>query len=556
MIKHLLIAIMATLPFALFSCESDSDDHDDGIDDSASIVLSSDSVIFSKSGGTAEVKITTNASPISAVSKDDWLTVVSLSAGEPSVLTLKANTHEGYSERRSMVTLTCGQTTKDIIVTQEPADLLIPDESTKINGVLQPIRPNWEGVRINVNYQTNGDPKVTYPWWVKEVAMEKKDGYEVNRKFDVLGNYGKERKGGIKFTLGEETFTVQIEQGKTVFKFDDVNKSANDVASEFRCGWTFTGCGSASLVSDFEEELVDSVLAAGINVIRVPFLIDSASLDVALANLKKTVEAITARKVNEESAFAIVSLSNNNLRDLTTWDSAHIFRDYDIIWSRIADALAQYDYHVLFEAYDQIPNTGNHTDVVLYSRLNQIFVDAVRHTGANNFKRCLIIPGGSQESGVYVQMPTDEENTDRLMTSFSFFRPADYVLPNFTKRYWGAEYEQETTDWSNTFTENDIKTAFSYVHSKLWRVPILLNSFGTVAHGDKEDNHYSDCEARYVRFVAETAKEESFTPIIYDDGVCGNGSFGIFNSDKGKKRTERRQYIKSYIEGCGYQYAQ
>ena len=102
-----------------------------------------------------------------------------------------------------------------------------------------------------------------------------------------------------------------------------------------------------------------------------------------MANLKKTVEAITARKVNEESAFAIVSLSNNNLRDLTTWDSAHIFRDYDIIWSRIADALAQYDYHVLFEAYDQIPNTGNHTDVVLYSRLNQIFVDAVRHTGAN-----------------------------------------------------------------------------------------------------------------------------------------------------------------------------
>ena len=215
MIKHLLIAIMATLPFALFSCESDSDDHDDGIDDSASIVLSSDSVTFSKSGGTAEVKITTNASPISAVSKDDWLTVVSLSAGEPSVLTLKANTHEGYSERRSMVTLTCGQTTKDIIVTQEPADLLIPDESTKINGVLQPIRPNWEGVKINVNYKTNGDPKVTYPWWVKEVAMEKKDGYEVNRKFDVLGNYGKERKGGIKFTLGEETFTVQIEQGKT-----------------------------------------------------------------------------------------------------------------------------------------------------------------------------------------------------------------------------------------------------------------------------------------------------------------------------------------------------
>ena len=107
-----------------------------------------------------------------------------------------------------------------------------------------------------------------------------------------------------------------------------MNKSANDVASEFRCGWTFTGCGSASLVSDFEEELVDSVLAAGINVIRVPFLIDSASLDVALANLKKTVEAITARKVNEESAFAIVSLSNNNLRDLTTWDSAHIFRDW------------------------------------------------------------------------------------------------------------------------------------------------------------------------------------------------------------------------------------
>ena len=556
MMKYCLFAIVALASFSVLSCGDDDETIGGGVDGGVSIVFSSDTAYFAKSGGQSTVKITTNASPVSAESKASWVSVVSVAVGDPSVLTLRADVNEGYAERSSVITVTCGQSQKDVYVLQSPADLLTPDEDTETNYVLQPYNLNWQGSTINVNFQTNGAPDITFPWWIKEAGTTKKDGYGVNMQFRILGNYGNERKGDITFKLGEESFSCQIVQGRTGFVFSDVDKSASDVAAMFRCGWTFSNCGSVSSVADFDDELADSVLSCGINIIRIPFLRDSVSTDVALVNLKNAVKAVTSRKVNGEGAFAIVSLSNEAgvMRRIGSRDTS--FVEFSDMWSLIADALADCDYHVLFEAYDEISAAGVESYGSAYGMLNQAFVNAVRRSGGNNYKRCLVIPGGNQEAGVYMAMPADEaENSDRFMTSFSFFRPADYVKPNFTKKFWGGVYQQETEDWSSSFAEDDIKQAFSDVHSKLWRVPIILNSFGTVVHKELDGDAYSDCEAQYVRFVAEAAKNESFIPIVFDDGICGQGAFGVFSPTDKSLRTQRRAYLKSYIEGAGFQYA-
>lgn len=556
MLRHCCILFSALLSLAVISCNDDSEPVDNGPDADVSIVFSQDSVVLSKSGGSVSVNITTNASPVTAVSNAGWLSVASLSVGEPSVLTLSAGVN-GYSERSTTVTVSCGEAQKELRVIQMPDDLLEPEDDTKINGVLQPIYPDWKGADIMVNYETNGVPAVDMPWWIREVSSEKMEGYKVSAKYKVLKNYGKARTGKITFTLGEETFSCQIEQGKTEFDFSNVDKSASDVANAFRCGWTFTGGNAVGAVENLDGVLLDVVATDGINVVRIPF---SAGGDVVteqiVASLKRAVEAATSRKVGDENMFVILSLSNDswlmdNLSNSTA--ATNTISSFENTWSIVADAFAEYDYHVIFEAYDHIAYSQNKADIAVYNSLNQAFVNAVRRSGANNFKRCLIIPGGEYESGVYAPMPDDEENTDRLLASFPFFQPLDYTKPDATKKFWGAEYSQETTDWSS-YSEDDITKAFSYLHSKQPRVPVVINSCGTIAHSDANDDLYAASEAAYIGYVAKAAKAESFTPIVFDDAVCGLNSYGIFSLSSEAVSTRRELYLKAFVEGSGYTY--
>lgn len=556
MLRHCFILLSALLSLATISCKDDSGSDGNGPDSGISIVFSQDSVVLSKSGGTVSVNITTNASPVTAVSNADWLSVASLSIGEPSVLTLSAGVN-GYSERFTTVTISCGEAQKELRVIQRPEDLLEPLESTKINGVLQPLYPDWKGAEIMVNYETNGVPTVDMPWWIREVSSVKLNGDTVSAKYMILKNYGKARTGKITFTLGEETFSCQIEQEKTEFDFSNVIKSASEVANAFRCGWTFTGINTVGAVENLRDVLLDVVAADGINMVRIPF---SAGGDVVMeqivASLKNAVEAVTSRKVDDENMFVILSLNNDswlmdNLSNSTAATNA--ISSFENVWSIVADAFAGYDYHVIFEAYDHIAYSQNEADVAVYNSLNQTFVNAVRRSGANNFKRCLIIPGGEYESGVYAPMPDDEENTDRLLASFPFFQPLDYTKPDASKKFWGAEYSQETTDWSS-YSEDDITKALSYLHSKQPRVPVVINACGAIAHSSANDDLYAASEAAYIGYVAKAAKAESFTPIVFDDAVCGLNSYGIFSLSSEAVSTQRELYLKAFVEGSGYTY--
>ena len=556
MLRRCGILLLAIFSFFVTSCKDDSGSGDNVPEANVSIVFSQDTVVLSKSGGTVSVNITTNASPVNADSNADWLSVASLSVGEPCVLSLSAGVN-GYAERSTTVTVSCGDSRKDLCVIQNPDDLLVPDESTKINVVLQPYHIDWNGTDLIVNYETNGVPTVEMPWWIREISSEKKEGYAVSAKYRVLKNYGKARDGKITFTLGDESFSCQIAQTKTGFDFSNVDKSATEVSNAFRCGWTFSGCNTVSNVDNLDAVLLDTVAADGINVVRIPF---SAGGDVVIeqivASLKKAVEAVTSRKVGGENLFAIISMCNDSwLMDNLSSASAseQTISSFEDAWSIVADAFAEYDYHVIFEAYDHIAYSQNHADIAIYNTLNQAFVNVVRRSGANNFKRCLIIPGGEYESGVYAPMPIDDENTDRLFASFPFFQPFDYAKPGATKKFWGAEYSQETTDWSS-YTEGDITKALSYLHSKQPRVPVVINSCGAIAHSESNNDLCAASEAAYIGFIAKSAKAESFTPILFDDAVCGLNSYGVFSISDNAQPTKRELYLKAFVEGAGYTY--
>ena len=550
--RRYCIAVLAALSsFFLSSCKDDSGDSEEKLDANVSIVFSPESLSFSKSGGTAEVKVTTNASPVSAVSDADWLTVVSVASGEPSVVTLKASVNTDYDERSANITVACGGGKKTLSVTQAAEDLLKPSDDTNTNLVKSVYNLNWEGTTVVVEFETNGVPEVDYPWWVKaDGDMERGDGFDVTMRFKVLKNYGEEREGKIVFTLGEETFACQLKEGKTGFVFADVNKTAAEIADALQCGWTFTGAEDSKSADYLNAGLIDTVAFAGVNVVRIPcsLVSDNAINELALANLKTALDVIVAKDM-----YAIVSLKDDGwlLDNLSSATSDGLYKTFDNVWSLIADALNTYDYHVIFEGYDQI--LSSKADLEKYKELNQVFVDAVRHTGANNYKRCLLIPSADIEYSIYAPVPTDESGEDRLLASFSFFRPSEYAQPGATKKLWGAEYSSDTEDWSGSVTESMVDNEFSTVAYKL-RIPVVLNACGSVVHVGLDGDLYAASEANYIKYIAQAARNNSFSPIVYDDGACGVDSYGIFDRTSSSAFTVRNQYMQYFVEGAGCKY--
>ena len=315
-------------------------------------------------------------------------------------------------------------------------------------------------------------------------------------------------------------------------------------------------------VASLEQGVLDTVALAGINAVRIPcnFLSsDNSVSSLTLSSLSAAVKSITSHKVGDDAMYAIVSIKDDGWlsEHVNSSDIDDLVKTFDLVWTQIANELMECDYHVIFEGYDHIDVTATSTDA-MFKRLNEAFVDAVRHTGANNFKRCLIIPSGDQIHGVYVSQPENDENPDRLMASFSLSHPLDYTLPTFTKKFWGDEYKTiGGDDWSQTFTEDNITSTFSYIRAKWPRIPIVLNSCGTVAHSslNGKDDACVSSEASYIKYVSSAAANQYFTPILYDDGVCAVKSYGVFSLTDPSNRTQRQKYVQAFVEGAGGTYA-
>ncbi len=554
---NFLLLIASLLPMTFVSCDESKDSPDIS---GSSIHVDPQELSFSKSGGAKTISVE-GGSTVSAEVDVDWLSV-SCSQGTPASVAITAQENSSFDSRSATVTIKCGGAETSVPVYQSPEDLLEPDDDTNKRIVLQAYMPNGDGATFFATYYANGTPDIELPWWIKEVStVDADETYKHKSEFLVLKNYGVERFGKVVFTLGDKSFACQVQQSATTFDFSDVSKTAIEVSDAIKCGWTFTGLDDVDALASLEQGVLDTVALAGINAVRIPcnFLSsDNSVSELTLNNLSAAVKAITSHKVGDEAMFAIVSVKDDGwLSDhVNSSDIDDLVKTFDLVWSQVANELIECDYHVIFEGYDHIDVTATSTDA-MYKRLNEAFVDAVRHTGANNFKRCLIIPSGDQIHGVYVSQPENDENPDRLMASFSLSHPLDYTVPTFTKSFWGNEYMTIGGDnWSQMFTEDNITSTFSYIRNKWPRIPIVLNSCGTVAHSslNGKDDACVSSEAAYIKCVSSAAASQYFTPILYDDGVCAVKSYGVFSLTDANNRTKRQKYIQAFVEGAGGTY--
>lgn len=301
--------------------------------------------------------------------------------------------------------------------------------------------------------------------------------------------------------------------------------SAQEFVSDITVGWnlgnTLDSCtdrsnrNNGTYPSSFYEtawgnpvatkELIDAVSAAGFNTIRIPVTWYYNTYDVDNHLL------IGEDWLNRVAEVVQYALDNNMYVILNSHHDAPIIwadvRDIEEVssnaedlWSQIAEYFKDYDYHLIFEGYNEI-NTKD--DSWRYSKgavnatnaLNQLFVDTVRTSGGNNTERILIC-------GTYLN-----ETSEKILKNFVL--PEDSVDNRLVIEVHNYDtiYNQEITDLFQRLDE----------FSQTQCAPVIIGEFGT-------NNSFSPIEYRDIHagnYVARAA-QYGLKCFWWDDGTTYN----------------------------------
>ena len=267
------------------------------------------------------------------------------------------------------------------------------------------------------------------------------------------------------------------------------------------------------------EELVDTILGTGFQLIRIPvtwsghlYREDDYRIEPNwLARVKEVVDYAYRR-----GAFVILNLHHED------WN----FPYYDnketacsimrLIWKQLADTFAEYDEHLIFEGQNEPRkigtdlewNGGDQEGWDVVNATNQVFVETVRSAGGNNAGRYLMIPGYAANCQVgikHIAIPRDE----RIIISVHAYEPYDFALKIDGRATWNQDTKMIDT------LMDDLKTL--YVDRG---IPVIIGEFGAMNKDNEEDR------AEWVRYYLDKASE-IHVPCVWWD----NGNF----SDKGER---------------------
>jgi len=283
------------------------------------------------------------------------------------------------------------------------------------------------------------------------------------------------------------------------------------------------------------RELIQSVKDQGFNAIRIPVTwaqhIDAnGNVDDAwMARVREVVDY-----AYDLDMYVILNVHHDTgehggdkvcwvIADEGTYSSTEAkFRG---LWTEIANEFKDYDYHLMFEGYNEMLDTNNtwnapSTGNGAYNAVNsyaQAFVDTVRATGGNNSQRNLIVNTyvASYDPDVISNfvVPTDSA-TDHLALEVHVYAP------------WGFTGTNASVNWTtvhNDFGDSDkgeidgVMNAISNFSSQTG-LPVIIGECGA------EYKNNDDAIASYFSYFIKAAADKGIKCFIWDNGTYGTGS--------------------------------
>lgn len=273
------------------------------------------------------------------------------------------------------------------------------------------------------------------------------------------------------------------------------------------------------------QEMIDTVIDQGFNVIRIPVSwggqMGAAPAYNVLPAWMDRVQEVVDYAYNR-GVYVIVNIHHEDWHFPSEENKDAAAEQLTALWTAIATRFRDYDEHLIFEGMNEPRKIGTAVewnggdqegrDVVNY--LDQVFVDAVRATGGNNTIRNLMVPGyaasSSDEALEGIVLPDD----DHLIVSVHAYTPYDFALNTAGRSTW----DNDTRDIDHLMEKLD-----ELFLSK--GVPVIIGEFGAM----NKDNEAERVE--WAKYYVSKAREYGVPCVWWDNNSFdGDGeNFGLFN---------------------------
>lgn len=209
--------------------------------------------------------------------------------------------------------------------------------------------------------------------------------------------------------------------------------------------------------------------------------------------------------------------------------TANAMELYKSIWKQVAEAYADYDYHLILESAneelgDALNDTRFQADSGALSEdecfetanlINQTFVDVVREAGGYNEDRFLLIAGYNTNIDYTCddrfKMPTDTVD-EKLILSVHYYDPWTFCGDDSTGNAWGAisDYEYMNTQFEklNKFAEAG--------------VPVVIGEYGVLNLMEDEETGEEVEKADTVAYITQLldlCDYYNYVPVLWDTGA-------------------------------------
>lgn len=378
-------------------------------------------------------------------------------------------------------------------------------------------------------------------------------------KVSVTSNNEAARTSAITITCGDSVKIINVTQKGVDKDKGDPFLTAWEVRDMLKMGYNLGNTLESNpqgdwwnpvgkTVKDYEtawgqpqvtKEQIDSIVAKGFNIIRVPVtwaphMDANNQIDPQwMARVKEVVDYVMA-----DSCFCIINVMHD-----TGASDAWLYADmdqypeqtkkYQVIWKQIAETFKDYGDHLIFESFNEIldkdyswtapaPGSGAYTAI---NKLQQDFVNTVRATGGNNEWRNLAITTyaatGNMNNANHgdplaeLQLPNDVHPSHLYLTIHSY-DPYNFCNHNAGKNADGSAYDYNINVWDSQ-CEQEVATVVSRVDARAHAlgIPYIFGEFGAIDAGKSMDER-----VKYANYVAKQFKAHHTTGLwwmgLYD----------------------------------------
>lgn len=357
------------------------------------------------------------------------------------------------------------------------------------------------------------------------------------QKQEVLEQQSEEQQGIVE---QKTEASSQIQEENPYMAMKDI--TATDIVKEMRIGWNLGNtldAWSDSIAKSAKPsmteicwgnpvtkpELIDTVLAQGFNVIRIPVtwkghMGPAPEYKIEESWMQRVKEVVDY--VYDKGAYVILNTHHEDW-NYPYYDNAEAASaQMKAVWTQIAETFAEYDEHLIFEGQNEPRkvgtslewNGGDAEGWEVVNTLNQVFIDTVRGCGGSHEYRILMIPGYAANCTVGIKHLEIPEGDNKIVASVHAYEPYDFALNPSGRSEWNHD------TYAIDKLMKDLQTLFLDQG-----IPVIIGEFAAMNRDNEAER------TQWVTYYVSAAREKGIPCIWWDNGLFeGDGErLGLFD---------------------------